>query len=49
MTKEEKLKIYENLVRRIVVHADSFGDVHWYIGEALQNNPELKEDAPWFI
>ena len=48
MTTEEELETYKKLVRRIVVHANSFGDVHWFISEALQNNPELKENAPWF-
>ena len=48
MTQEEKLKFYETLVRRIVVHADSFGDVHYYISQAVQDNPGIRDDAPWF-
>lgn len=47
MTIEEKLKFYETLVRRIVVHADSFGDVHYYIRKYVGENPGIKEDAPW--
>lgn len=48
MTDEEKLKFYETLVRRIVVHADSFGDVHYYISKYVEENPGIKEDVPWF-
>lgn len=47
MTPEEKLKFYETLVRRIVVSAESFGDVHYYISKYVQENPGIKEDAPW--
>lgn len=49
MTTEEKLAAYVEMVRRIVVHADSFGDVHNTISQALQKHPELKDDAPWFV
>jgi hypothetical protein len=48
MTVEEKLAAYIEMVRRIVIHADSFGDVHYTISQILQKHPELKEDAPWF-
>ena len=48
MTDEEKLKFYETLVRRIVVHAGSFGDVHYYISKHVEENPGIKQDAPWF-
>jgi hypothetical protein len=48
MTAEEELEIYRDLVRQIVVHADSFGDVHYCISNVVQENPELKENAPWF-
>lgn len=48
MTVEEKLAAYVEMARRIVVHADSFGDVHYTISQELGKHPELKEDAPWF-
>jgi len=48
MTDEEKIAFYEKLIRRIVVHADSFGDVHYMIRQAHDERPELKEDKPWF-
>lgn len=48
MTTEEELEFYKKLVKRIVVHADSFGDVHYYISQAVQENPGIKEDSPWF-
>lgn len=48
MTTEEELEFYRKLVKRIVVHADSFGDVHYYISQAVQENPEIREESPWF-
>lgn len=48
MTEAEKLAAYEELLRRILVHADSFGDVHWQIKLWNDQYPEILANKPYY-
>jgi hypothetical protein len=48
MTESEKLAAYEELLRRILVHADSYGDVHWQIKLWNDQNPDILKDKPYY-
>jgi len=48
MTESEKLAAYEELIRRILVHADSYGDVHWQIKLWNDQYPDILKNKPYY-
>lgn len=49
MNDQEKLWAYEELVRQIIVHADSFGDVNRAIRNFDNKHPEILRYKPYYM